>query len=89
MPKVDKIPKVRVMLSITLLEAIIAELGDSEHSEEINKAIKVPLFKLGTGITAPTYIATKVELTLEQKIAKGIANEEEIIAYEKQLMESI
>jgi hypothetical protein len=56
------------------------------HSLELNKVIKPALLKAGLGVTT-TY--TVKELTLEQKVSKGIATEQEIDLYQTQLMESL
>lgn len=82
--------KIRVLLSVDLLSALAA----SENQElepfqsEINRVIKPALTKVGLGVMT-TYTTTVKELTLEQKVKKGIATPEELEQYEKALLNSI
>lgn len=86
--------KIRTTLSIELLSAIYAltDITSEEvehlpseikevlkHIEEIDKVIGLALFKVGSGITKPVY--TTKELTLEQKVERGIATKEEVEQY--------
>ena len=93
--------KVRVTLSVDLLEAIVAFMDAPEddqdyfnavvvanlqdHQEEVNSVIGTALFKLGKGITKPTY--TTQAKTLEQLVESGEATTEQITEYNRQLME--
>ena len=89
--------KVRILLSVELLETIYSLVNQSEvpeqllpiynHQAEINKTVGTALFKLNKGLQVATY--STVELTLEQKVNRGIATEEESNEYYEQLMNSI
>lgn len=81
--------KLRVMLSTALLEAITSnsELNyNSDFFTEITRVIKPALLKAGAGVSV-TY--TTRELTLEEKVKRNIATEEELEQYQSELMNSI
>lgn len=81
--------KVRVSLSVGLLEAILEEAPKalSTHELEINKIIGSCLFKLAKGVSKPSY--KQRPKTLEELVALGQATPEQELAYNKLLMESL
>ena len=78
--------KVRVLLSTQLLEAIASNTDLVTAHPEINKVIIPALHRVNTGITT-TYSVKS--LTLEQKVAKGLATPEELSEYETNLLNSL
>jgi len=76
--------KLRVTLTTKLLEAIATnEELNYTFKDEITRIVKPALFKVGIG--AVKTITTR-ELTLEEKVKRNIATDEELDIYEQQLM---